>query len=494
MSRINRLLRLLSSRTDLRTGRRVSASGTLPLTVTGTFGGFPLRGYAVLGASEAANDTSPTDPKPPKFVGDAVFPGDVRGLSLVFTTEGTEGGGGSVTVTLPGVDPLRAVGTSRDELNAGTGKLIRRVGVCSDPTVGPGLESTCGTTYPTVSLKITNATTSPSYSNVLTTHWKKIRGSDLSDGTVPGMAVRGGGFYVNLPRSVFRRYVTGCAGLTEETGSALVPSVGPGIYRCDFFDGTSRVFTLPVSLEGIEDECGDVLAVSRSSATLIKNMIRIRITSTDGFTALTNYSGTGKTVFRIGKAGLGAAEEETSALSSHFFFDWMTPGELISEYESDPAFCGDEDYWYFYIPDATDLSDLGDFLSQEAQTGTPVEIVCPVGEPSVTVLTSSSASTATVGTVPTLDSVSGGVGDPYLFDLEGAYTLVPAFREFLADERAAGREIKLYYPHPTLDVTETSVTLPPLIAGYGSTTFRVSSAQNGGIDPTEGSFSVLAEE
>lgn len=496
---MNRLLRVLSARTDYHTGIRVSASGNFPLTVTGTFGGFPLRGYGVQGAVQTNITTTPVNPVPPVFAGETILAGGGRGLSLVLSTEGADGGGSTVTATFPTVEPLRAVGTVRDELDYAGQRVIRRIGVCRNPTVQPGPKGTAGTPYPAVTLSIGGTTTPPSLTNLLSTHWTKIRGSDLSEGTVPGYAVRSGALCANLPRAVYRRYVTGCVGETSEENERLVSNVGAGEYRCDFSDGTSRVFTLSASLDGIEDETADLIAVSRDSATLVKNIVRREILSSDDFTVLQNYKRTGETIIQIERSTLGGTvieddDEGTGAFSSHFLFDWMTPRELINEYPDDPAFCGDGENLYFHHPDVYDAADFRAYLNTQRLAGKPVTVVLPAEEQTATTLSSYAAPTASVSSVTRLDAVAGGSFDDYLFDLEADYTLVPAFRSFLADESAAGRGVEIYFQLPSVDVTECAIDLPPLLAREGSTTFTARAADPGGLDPTAGTITALAEE
>lgn len=496
---MNRLLRVLLSRTDLRTGKPVTASGNFPLTTAGTFGGFPLRDYGVQGAVRSTNSTTPVNPVPPVFAGETILPGGGRGLSLVLSTEGSAGGGGTVTATFPAHEPLRAVGTVRDELNYAGRKLTRRIGVCRTPTVVSAVEASAGKPYPAVVLSIGGTTTPPSLTNLLATHWTKIRGSDLTSGTVPGYAVRSGALCANLPRAVYRRYVTGSVGLTEQSDDSLIPSVGVGEYRCDFPDGTSRVFTLTYPLHGIEDESGDVLAVSRSSAKLIRNMIRHEIKADDVFYVLANYQRTGETIFQFPRAYLGGLVDEDdeygwSAICSHFLFDWMSPDELIDEYPDDPAFCGDGEYLYFHLPDVYDANGFAAYLDAQRLSGKPVTLVLPAGSMTLKTLSSYSAPTETVQSVTLLDSVSGGIVNNKIFDQASDFTIVPAFQAFLADESAAGRPAEIYFQLPSVDVSECEIDLPPLLAGEGSTTFTVRAADAGGLDPTAGSFTALAED
>ena len=309
--------------------------------------------------------------------------------------------------------------------------------------------------------------------------------------------MRSGALCVNLPRSVYRRYVTGCVGVTTERNGEAVPNVEAGEYRCDFSDGTSRVFTLSVPLHGVEEEAGDVIAVSRDSATLIRNTVCVEITSTDGFTVVSDYERTGETIFQIERSVLGGSvtddDEGTGAFSSHFLFDWMTPEDLLSEYPSDPAFCGDGEHLYFHLPGVYDAAGLAAYLNAQRQGGTPVTVVLAASR-TVTVLSSYAAPTVSVSSVTRLDAVAGGTEDDRLFDLEAEYTLVPAFCAFLADERAAGRGAEIYFQLPAVDVTECEIDLPCLPAGEGSTTFTARAADPGGLDPTAGSFTALAEE
>ena len=491
---MNRLLRFLSSRTDLRTGKSASASGNLPLTVAGTFGGFPLRNYGVQGGIRTSRNTTPSDPVPPVFVGEATAPDGGRELSLTLSTVGAAGGGGTVTATFPGVGPLRALNAAADEIDFASKKLIRRVGVCRHPTVLPGIAGTYGTKYPSVTLQITDGTVEPSYSGIETTHWATAKRRDFIAGKEVGMSVQSGVFSVNLPRATYRKFVTGALGSTTSSDGELVPGVPAGEYRCDFFDGSSRVFTLPVGLDGIANGEVDLLTVSRSAATLVKKTVRREIAPTEGFTALPDHAGTGETVFRVAKASWGVKEYQGSGgtaakfLSSHFTF--------VSTFaaSADPTFFCDGEYLYFHVPGAVDLAGLGTFLSLAAQGGKPVAVVGPAAAPTVTVLSSYASDGGTAAAVTLLDDVSGGIASDAAFDAAADYTLVPAFLEFIDDESAAGRDVEIYYVLPAVDVAETEIDLPPLYACEGSTTFDAVTPVVGGLDPTKGSFSAYTED
>ena len=499
MSRLQRLIRVLACRTGLRTGKTVLTSGNLPLTKTGTFGGFALRDYGVKGASPTASPT-PASPVFRKFVGEATFPDGSTGLSLVFTVTDDAGNDESATVSFPGVEPLRAVSGVSDELGFGSGKLTRRVGVCRDPTVYPGVADTHGTRYPFVRLVVGDGTTVGSYPNLLSTHWKEVRGRDITGGTAVGMGVRSGALFASLPRATYRRYVKGCVGSTdEETGettSALLPSPAAGVYRCDFYDGTSRVFTLPDGIDGVWRQ-RDVIAVSRSSAILKKVLSRHAFNGTEDFTALPDYYGSGCTLFRLAKAELGGREtdeddsDEWYSLCSYFaFFEETDPDDMISYCEDSPSYCEDQEYWYFYLPGVSNLTGFCGFLAEKANAGAPVTLVYPVDEPAEITLSSYLAPTETVENVTALD----GISDDYAFDRADTLTLVPAMREFFDEEREAGRGIEIYYVLPLTDVTETELPLPPLTAGDGKTVFGVASARQEAHNPTVGWFGALCEQ
>lgn len=490
MSRLQRLIRILACRTGLRTGKSVGTSGNLPLTKEGTFGGFPLLDYGVYGAVPSVGTPTPARPVFPSFVGEARFPGNVTGLSLVISTEDPAGNTDSRTVSFPGVEPLRAISGVSDELDFRTGKLIRRVGVCHDPVPYPGLADSYGSGYPSVRFAVGDGTSLDDHPHLLSTHWKDRRASDLAEGSSAGMAVKNGLLYVNLSRALYRRYVTGCVGKTAVTATLLTPSTSPGEFRCDFYDGTSRVFTLTEALDGVSG-CRDVLAVSRSGAILKKNLIRRVITGTDGFTALPDYESTGETLFRAARTAWGAkGDVGTRSLCTHFTRANMTPTRMLQTYTDAPAFCEDGDYWYFHVPGQTGITGFGDFLTGKAGSGAPVVLIYPAAAPSETALTSYLADTATVGSV----TVLGKITDNDAFDQEDTLTLVPAMREFLAEEREEGREVLIYYALPDADVTETDLPLPSLSAGEGATTFSVVSAQAGGLDPVTGRFTAFCEE
>ncbi|MBO4283256.1 MAG: hypothetical protein J5958_01410 [Clostridia bacterium] len=496
MSRLQRLIRVLSCRTGLRTGKSVQTNGNFPLTKQGTFGGFSLRDYGVLGASPTANPT-PANPVFRKFVGEADLSDGTKGLSLVFSVTDAAGNTESTTATFPGVEPLRTAAGVSDELNFGTGKLIRRVGVCRDPVILPGMRDSFGGYYPALGLLVGDGSTIPTHQSVLATHWKEIRGRELIYGDAVGMDVQSGVLYANLPRPTYRRYVKGCVGETdeEEDGSSktVVSSPAAGTYRCDFFDGTSRVFTLNEGMDGIPG-CADVLAVSRSSAILKKSLSRHVFTGSESFTVLSDYEDTGATLFRLAKSDYGGRtdgdEELTSFCSYYTYASYMTPYEMIDESDGNPAFCEDEDYWYFYHPGKSTLTKFRNYLIGRANAGAPVTLVYPCAEPVEISLQSTLAETAAVSDVTPCADVT----DNYVFNMEESLTLAPAMREFFEEERAAGRGIEIYYALPTADVTETELPLPTLTAGEGATTFSVASAQAGAEDPVSGSFTALCEE
>jgi len=483
----------LACRTGLRTGKSRNASGALPLTMQGTFGGFPLSDYGVSGAASASRSVSPLHPVSPIFVGEATLPGNTRGLSLAFTTSDPAGNGDAVTASFPGIEPLRAVSGVSDEISFGQGKLIRRVGVCREPVPLSGKESTFGTDNPAVTYLVGDGTTLADYPELVSTHWKDIRWDDLSDGAASGMAIRNGAFYANLPRALYRRYVTGCVGVTTVSGASTTPSVRAGEYRCDFFDGTSRIFTLPADLYGSAG-CRDVLAVSRSGAILKKRTLSYSFDGTEEPTVLRNYQSTGESLFRFVKSDFVAASSGSPPTCGCFVYADMTPFEMIGEYADVPAFCEDGTYWYFYIPDKSLLAGFRSYMSERAQAGTPVVLVYEAAEPEEIALTSSRTATVTVAGVPTLDSVSGGIADDLAFDAEYHLTLVPAVLAFFDEEREAGRTVTVYYVLPAVDVTETELTLPVLHAGGGATTFSVAAAQAGGLDPAAGRFTAYGEE
>ena len=488
MSRLRRLYTILACRTGLRTGKSVKTSGRLPLTRSGTFGKYPLPDYAVQGGARFASDPSPSSPVVPAFVGEAALPGGERGVSLVLSTADAAGEIDRFTVTLPGVEPLRAVSGVYDELVFGSGKLIRRVGVCLDPGVFPGLASTYGSAYPSVLLLVGDGTTVADHPDLTSTHWKKLRASELTDGIDAGMLVRNGALYANLPRALYRRYVTGATGATTVGSSALTSSVTAGEYRCDFFDGTSRVFTLPEPLDGCEG-CRDVLAVSRSGATLKKRTLRYAFTGEENVGALPDYQSSGETLFVIAKSGFGADGEGVATLAAGAVYADMTPYEMIETYPADPALSEDGDNWYVHVPGKQTVADFLDYLGELAQAGTPLTLVYPAAEATETVLTSRLADAETVTDVPTLT----GTVDDTAFDTDAALTLVPAMREFLSDESAQGRPVRIYYALPDCDVTETEIGLPTLHAGEGSTVFSATAAGTGGLDPVLGYFVSLAE-
>ena len=493
MSRLRRLFTNLACRTGLRTGKSVETSGGLPLTRQGTFGGFPLSDYGVSGAVGTAPDRSPLHPVPPTFVGEATFPGNARGLSLLFSTAGQGGTVDSVAARFPGVEPLRAASGVSDEISFGRGKMIRRIGVCRDPVPLSGKESTFGSNYPAVSLLVGDGTTISDHPHLPSSHWNEIGGPDLSSGAECGMAVVGGVLYANLPRSLYRRYATGCVGETVVSETARTPSVPAGEYRCDFFDGTSRVFTLPAALHGTEG-CRDLLVVSRCGAKLIKKTCVYSFDGTEEPTVLRNYQSTGESLFRFAKSDFGAASSGTPPTCAYFVYADTTPFGMIGEYADVPAFCEDETYWYFYIPDKSLIAGFRSYMSERVQAGAPVELVYEAAEIEETTLSSYRAATAEVGLVPSLDSVSGGIADDEAFDAADDLTLVPAFGEFLEEERQAGRTPEIFYVLPEIDVTETELTLPVLHAGEGATVFTAAATQAGGLDPATGRFVAYSEE
>ena len=489
MSRLQRLIRVLACRTGLRTGNGVRTTGDLPLTGQGTFGGFPLPDYGVYGAARVNGTPTPGTPAEPSFVGEATLPDGTAALSLVFTAAGPDGTADRRTATFPGVEPLRAASGVSDEICFKDGKLIRRIGVCTDPVPQSGLDTSYGSGYPSVGMLIGDGTTVPDAPHLLSTHWREVRSSNLIFGTDVGMAMRLGMIYVNLPRSLYRKYVKGCVGETEESGDALLPSVDPGTYRCDFFDGTSRVFTLTSPMNGVE-YCRDVLAVSRSGAVLKRKTALYAFTGEEEPTVRTNYGSTGKTLFLFDKEDFDADPDGDEPLSSHFLYADTTPTKMIRNYANTPAFCDDGDLWYFYVPGVSTLADFQAYLSDLAETEEPATLVYPVAEPDEITLSSYAADTGTVSTVPLLP----GITDDEAFDGEDGLTLIPAMREFLADERNAGREVRFYYVLPAAEVTETALTLPVLHAGEGSTTFTAASAEPGGVAPVSGYFTALAED
>lgn len=489
MSRLRRLYTVLACRTGLRTGKSVERSGRFPLTRTGTFGKYPLPDYAVHGAVRYATEPSPSAPVSPAFVGAADFPGGESGISLVLSTSDSDGEIDRFTVNIPGEEPLREVSGVYDEIVYGTGILIRRVGVCSDPGVFPGLEATYGTSYPSVLLLVGDGTTVADHPDLTSTHWRKLRASELTEGIDVGMLVRNGALYANLPRALYRRYVTGATGETTVGETALSPSVPAGEYRCDFFDGASRVFTLPEGLYGCEG-WRDVLAVSRSGATLKKRMLRYAFTGEEENVGdLPDYQSSGETVFVIAKSGFGADGDGVATRSAGAVYADLTPLEMVQTYPDRSAVCEDGDNWYFHVPGKQSVADFRAFLGELAQAGTPVTLVYPAAAPTETVLTSRLAETETVMTVTPL----AGTVDDATFDAEATLTLVPAMREFIADESAQGRPVEIYYALPDCDVTETEIELPTLHAGEGSTTFSATAAQTGGLDPWLGRFVSLAE-
>lgn len=489
MSRLRRLYTLLACRTGLRTGKSVETSGSLPLTRVGTFGNYPLPDYGICGATEQGTDPTPASPVPLSCVGEAILPGGQPGLSLTFSTSDGAGTVDRKTVSFPGVEPLRAVSGVADEIGYRSGKLTRRVGVCRDPAVFSGLSDTYGTAYPSVSLLVGDGTTVASYPDLLSTHWKKIAAQDFTGGLVPGMTVKSGALYANLPRSLYRRYVKGCTGNTTAGETTLTPSVPAGEYRCDFYDGTARVFTLPDDLFGSEG-CRDVLAVSRSGATLKKRMLSYAFTGEETPTVLGNFNGSGKAVFRLEKAGFGAKAEGVSAICSGFNYVDGSPQEMVWDSDDVPAFCEDRTYFYFRIPDKSLLAGFQNYMRERYVAGTPITLVYEAAEPREITLTSRLAAAATVTDVPLLPDAA----DDYAFDSEAHLTLVPAMREFLAEERDEGREVGILYVLPAADVTETESVLPPLLAGEGVTVFGAVSAQAGGADPVAGRFTALSEE
>ena len=489
MSRLRRLYTALACRTGLRTGKSVKTSGRLPLTRTGTFGKYPLPDYAVRGASYFAAEQSPSAPVVPSFVGRADLPGGESGVSLVLSTADADGVIDRFTVTFPGEEPLRSVADVYDEIVYGTGKLIRRVGVCRDPGVFPGLEVTYGTSYPSVLLLVGDGTTVADHPDLTSTHWRKLRVSELTEGIDVGMLVRNGALYANLPRALYRRYVTGATGETTVGETALSPSVQAGEYRCDFFDGASRVFTLPEGLYGCEG-WRDVLAVSRSGATLKKRMLRYAFTGEEENVGdLPDYQSSGETVFVIAKSGFGADGDGVATRSAGAVYADLTPLEMVQTYPDRSAVCEDGDNWYFHVPGKQSVADFRAFLGELAQAGTPVTLVYPAAAPTETVLTSRLAETETVMTVTPL----AGTVDDATFDAEATLTLVPAMREFLAEETGRGRPVEIYYALPDCDVTETVIELPTLHAGEGSTVFSATAAQTGERDPMLGHFVALAE-
>lgn len=496
MSRLQRLIRILACRTGLRTGRSVETRGRFPLTKQGTFGGFALRDYGALGAVPS-NVPMPGEPSYPKFTGEAEFSDGTSGLSLTVTVGDGAGESRDTTLSFPGVDPLRAVSGVSDELNFAGGKVIRRVGVCRDPVLLSGMPGSYGSYYPALGLLVGDGSTVGSHRNLLSSHWCEIRGRELINGDMPGMSVQSGILYVNLPRETYRRYVKGCVGETVAEGdgdAATFSSLpAPGVYRCDFFDGTSRVVTLTERLDGIP-YCADVVAVSRSGAVLQKRLLRRALTGEEPFEALTDYEGTGETIFRIEKEDLGGRNTEyeiPTALCTHFVYvEYAVPEDLIWDGDgSTPTFCEDDEYWYFYLPGENSLAGFSDYLADRNAEGTPVVLVYPAASPVETPLTSYLADTATVGAVTPFPAIA----DDYAFDAAEDVTLIPAMGEFFSEERAAGREIEIYYVLPEHEVSETELRLPRIAAGEGATTFSVASAQAGAPDPASGWFAALCD-
>ena len=496
MSRLQRLIRILACRTGLRTGKKVETRGNFPLTKQGTFGGFALRDYGVLGAVPS-NIPMPGEPSYPKFTGAAEFPDGSAGLSLSVTVGDGSGESRETTLSFPGVDPLRAVSGVADELNFAGGKVIRRVGVCRDPVLLPGMRDSFGSGYPALGLLVGDGSTVGSYRNLLSSHWCEIRGRELINGDMPGMSVQSGVLYVNLPHETYRRFVKGCVGETvgEGDGDAATFSAlpAPGVYRCDFFDGTSRVVTLTERLDGIP-YCADVVAVSRSGAILKKCLLRHTFTGEEPFEELPDFEETGETLFRIAKEDLGGRNTEyeiPTALCTHFVYvEYAIPEDLIWDGDGcTPAFCEDDEYWYFYLPGEDSLAGFSDYLADKNAEGTPVVLVYPAESPVETPLASYLADTASVGAVTPFPAIS----DDYAFDAAEDVTLIPAMREFFSEERAAGREIEIYYVLPENEVGETELPLPRIAAGEGATTFSVASAQAGATEPVSGWFSALCD-
>lgn len=489
MSRLRRLIAHLACRTDVRTGKSVRTVGTLPLTKTGTFGRFPLSDYGIRGAVRTNGAPSPSLPVFPSFVGEARLAGGAPGLSLVFSTAGPEGDGASRTVSFAGVEPLRAVSGVSDEIGFADGKLTRRVGVCRDPVPVSGVPTTYGKANPAVTMLVGDGTTIPTYPHLASTHWSEIEASEIAAGTSAGMAVVDGVLCASLPRALYRRFVTGCVGDTYEEEGVFEPAYYPGEYRCDFTDGTSRVFTLPVGTYG-SPGCRDVLAVSRSGAILKKNMRRYEFVGTESPTALRNYQMSGETLFRFDKSDFDAKPGGVPSSCSHFLYADTTPIEMIQTYPDVPAICEDEQYWYFHIPGKSLVAGFQNYLIAWVQEGSPVDLIYPAGTPEEITLTSYRANAQAVRNV----TLIGGVTDRVAFESEAELTLVPAMREYLDAERDAGREAEIYYVLPSTEVTETELDLPALPAGEGATTFSAASAQAIGADPGYGWFTALSEE
>ena len=489
MSRLRRLITNLASRTDVRTGKSVRTSGALPLTKTGTFGRFPLSDYGIYGAVRTNGDTSPSLPVFPSFVGEARLAGNAPGLSLTVSSEGPTGDRTSYTVSFPGIEPLRSVSGVSDEIGFGAGKLIRRVGVCRDPVPVSGIPASYGKSFPAVTMLVGDGTTIPTYPHLASTHWKEGAANEIASGSCAGMAVIDGVLAVSLPRALYRRYVTGCVGSTYEEPTELVPLVEPGEYRCDFLDGTSRVFTLIDGMYG-SSGCRDVLAVSRGSAILKKNTRRLVVTGSEDVTVLRNYRLTGESLFRLSKEGKGVKTDGVASKCSYFTYADMTPLEMIQTNDGSPAICEDGQYWYFFIPGKSLIAGFQSYMNERAQAGKPVTIVYPAATPEAITLTSYRANTKTVRNV----SLLVGVTDKVAFESEADLTLIPAIREFLDAEREEGRPAEIYYVLPASDVTETTLTLPALPAGEGATTFSVASAHASGADPVNGWFTALCAE
>ena len=488
MSRFRDLLAALACRTQLRRGKSKTVSGSLPLTQSGSFGGFPLVGYGIKGGAQVSGTPLPTAPLEPAFVGEKIGTGGTQGLALTFTVTDAAGHTETRTLDCPSVEPLRSVSGVFDELDYASGKLIRRIGVERNPVLRVANKGSCGTNYPAVSLRIGDGTTIPTYPHILSSHWFERRKYYILNGYSVGMEVYSGSLYVNMPRAVYRRYVKGSTGKTVVQSNTLVPSTATGTYRCDLADGSSTIFDLTEPLHGVNG-FRDVVAVSKTSATLIRRMAIMILHGDEDFEEEEDFAGSGESIFYMAKEDFDAEPEPATSICSHFEYADMYPEDMVFEC-TDPAFCDDEDYWYFFLPGASGLSDFLSYLEDEDDGGTPVKLIYALSEPEVSTLSSSNVPTANAGNVTVIDEIS----DQRAFDSEAIYTLVPAMQSFMADEAAAGRPVTFYYVLPTSGVTETTLTLPSLPAGEGRTTLSVTSTSQDGIDPTEGHFTVLCDD
>ncbi len=465
-----------------------TGNGNLPLTVQNTAPYMPLVNYKVLGAIQVNRSSDPISPIPPVFVGASSQLSEGDGLTLTLTTLGSLGGGSSKTIFLPGVEPLRALVNGADEIDFSSQTLTRRIGVCTDPVVSPGIVGTYGQKYPSVTLQIITDSGEASYSGIETTHWSTVKRRDFIVGKDLGMSVQSGVFSVNLPKATYRQFVTGACGASSVEDNLVNAYLESGLYRVDFYDGSSRFFELGSDIHGIPSGSFDVLVVSRSGVSLHRNTVTATLSADSVFTPVVDYNGTGVTVYSVSKASLGAATYEGNggALAKYLCGHFSVVTSFNASTEVDVTFCDGENV-YFYVPSLGSdfFSDYVSALSDDHS----FQIVLPAAETSVSAIAFSSETPENAESYSLLENM---VINDAAFDTLAEYTLVPAFREWMEEERAQGRPVEIYYSLSDEEIVTVDLKgkLPRLFAGSGDTTFSVSCPLSASIamDPTKGYF------